>query len=129
MSRKKSIFQRFHKQLETRDDHFDDELRSHYYKTSFDKVFQAVTEVFQKDQTMEISSTSKERGELAIHMKKNPHAFIVVTVIQTRPFETAVDFMVSSDKFSIIGLYPALKKIVVGLYKELDKKLPSIGVK
>ncbi len=129
MSQKKSIFQRFFKECETRDDHFDDDLKSHYYRTSLDKVFQAVEEVFAKSPEMEIVSKSKERGEMAIRMKKSPKAFIIATVIQVRPFETACDFKVSSDKFSLIGLYPTLKRLVLQFYAELDKKLPLSGKK
>ena len=95
MSQKRSIFQRFFKECETRDDHFDEQLKSHYYRTSFDKVFHAVEEVFGGDPNMEIVSKSKDRGEIAIRMHKSPNAFIVATVIQVRPFETACDFMVS----------------------------------
>lgn len=126
---KRSIFLRYHRQCETRDDHFDEELKSHYYKTSFDKVFKAVENMFSNNPDFKVSSISKERGEMAIHMNKSPHAFIVVTVIQVRPFETACDFMVSSEKFSLTGLYPQLKKLVVQFYKTLDKELPYIGKK
>jgi len=129
MSQRKSIFQRFFKECETRDDHFDPDLKSHYYRTSFDKVFQAVEELFRANPAMEITSVSRERGEIAIHMNKSPNAFIVATIIQVRPFETACDFMVSSEKFSITGLYPTLKKLILQFYAELDKKLPSSGKK
>lgn len=125
MSKKQSIFLRFQKNCETSDDHFDKQLKSHYYKSSFDKVFTAVQELFEKNPNMKVNSTSKERGEIAVSMKNSPHAFIVATVIQVRPFQTAVDFMVSSEKFSIIGLYPTLKKAILQLYSELDKQLPK----
>ncbi|MCU9614172.1 hypothetical protein OEV98_11430 [Caldibacillus lycopersici] len=129
MSKKRSFFQRWQKQCETRDDHFDPELKSHYYKTSFDKVFQGVEDTIRKNTNMTITSTAKDRGEIAIKMSNGPKAFIVATVIQVRPFETAVDFMVSSDNLSITGLYPSLKKVVLQLYAELDKSLPFVGTK
>lgn len=129
MSKKRSIFQRWSKQCETRDDHFDEELKSHYYKTSFDKVYNAVEEYFKGNPNFVISSSSKERGEIGIRMKKGPQAFVVATVIQVRPFETAIDFMISSDKFSITGLYPSLKKLVIQFYSDMDKKLPFVGKK
>lgn len=125
MSKKQSIFLRFQKNCETSDDHFDNQLKSHYYKSSFDKVFTAVQELFEKNPNMKVNSTSKDRGEIAVSMTNSPHAFIVATVIQVRPFQTAVDFMVSSEKFSIIGLYPTLKKVILQLYSELDKQLPK----
>ncbi|WP_050632284.1 hypothetical protein [Bacillus andreraoultii] len=125
MSKKQSIFLRFQKNCETSDDHFDNQLKSHYYKSSFDKVFTAAQELFEKNPNMKVNSTSKDRGEIAVSMTNSPHAFIVATVIQVRPFQTAVDFMVSSEKFSIIGLYPTLKKVILQLYSELDKQLPK----
>lgn len=125
MSKKQSIFLRFQKNCETSDDHFDNQLKSHYYKSSFDKVFTAVQELFEKNPNMKVHSTSKDRGEIAVSMTNSPHAFIVATVIQVRPFQTAVDFMVSSEKFSIIGLYPTLKKVILQLYSELDEQLPK----
>lgn len=125
MSSKPSIFQRFQKTCETSDNHFDNELKSHYYKSSFDKVLHVVQEMFEKDPSMNISTISKERGEVAVSMSKHPKAFIVATVIQVRPFSTAVDFMISTEKFSIFGLYPTLKKLILQFYRELDKQLPS----
>lgn len=129
MTRRRSLFQRFQKECETNDNHFDPDLKSHYYKASFDKVYQAVLDIFQNDKDFKISSTSKERGEIAINMLKRPKAFIVATVVQVRPFETAVDFMVSSEQFSVTGLYPTLKKEVVKFYRILDQQLPLIGTK
>lgn len=129
MSRKPSIFQRFQKKCETSDDHFDKDLKSHYYKSSFDKVLTTVEDMFKKDPAMKITAVSKDRGEISVSMTSGPKAFIIVTVIQVRPFQTAVDFMVSSEKFSIFGLYPTLKKLVLSFYQELDKQLPNADMK
>jgi hypothetical protein len=129
MSRKPSIFQRFQKNCETSDDHFDKDLKSHYYKSSFDKVLTTVEDMFKKDPAMKITAVSKDRGEISISMTSRPKAFIIVTVIQVRPFQTAVDFMVSSEIFSIFGLYPTLKKLVLRFYQELDKQLPKSDMK
>lgn len=127
--RRKSIFQRWQRQCETGDEHFDPELKSHYYKASFDKVFQALIDMFGNHPDTTVSTSSKERGEIAVQLNRNPKAFIVATVIQVRPFETAVDFMISSDNFAPLGLYPKLKKRVLAFYKELDEKLPFAGTK
>ena len=124
MTQRRSIFQRFFRECETSDNHFDEELQSHYYKASFDKVYRAVLDLFKQNPDMEIVSESKERGEIGIHMKTSLKAFIVATVIQVRPFETAVDFKVSSEKISLIGLYPKLKKLVMDFYHKLDQELP-----
>lgn len=78
---------------------------------------------------MKITAVSKDRGEISVSMTSRPKAFIIVTVIQVRPFQTAVDFMVSSEIFSIFGLYPTLKKLVLRFYQELDKQLPKSDMK
>lgn len=129
MGKRKSLFQRFQKECETSDDHFDPDLKSHYYKASFDKVYDAVLEMFEKDENFKVVTASKERGEIAVNMTLRPKPFIVATVVQVRPFETAVDFMVSSEKFSLTGIYPALKRVALQLFRRLDQKLPYIGPK
>lgn len=124
VTQRKSLFQRFYRECETSDDHFDVDLRSHYYKASFEKVYQAVVDFFKQNPDMEIVSESKERGEIGIHMKTSLNAFIVATVIQVRPFETAVDFKVSTEKIAITGMYPKLKKLILNFYRVLDQELP-----
>jgi hypothetical protein len=129
MSRRKSIFQRWMKECETRDDHYDPELRSHYYKQSYKNVLQAVIGLFEGRNDMEVASVSEERGEIAIHMTRWPKAFIVATVIQVRPREISVDFMVSTEAFNPFGMYPKLRKLVLGFYGQLDQQLPVSGQK
>ncbi|WAA11650.1 cytosolic protein [Fervidibacillus halotolerans] len=129
MAKKKSIFQRWQRQCETGDEHFDSDLKSHYYKTAFDKVYQTVIDMFEKNPNITVSTTSKERGEIAAQLHKNPKAFIVATVIQVRPFEVSVDFMISSESFAPLGLYPKLKSVVESFYKYLDQQLPFSGKK
>ncbi len=122
----KSIFQRFFRECETSDHHFDEQLKSHYYKASFDKVYQAVFNMFKRNPQIEIVSESKERGEIGLYMNNHLKPFIVATVIQVRPFETAVDFKVSTEKFSLFGLYPKLRKLIIEFYRELDKEFPQV---
>lgn len=127
MTQRRSIFQRFFRECETSDHHFDEELKSHYYKASFDKVYRAVVDLFKQNPDMEIVSESEERGEIGVRMTTSLQAFIVATVIQVRPFETAVDFKVSSEKISLTGLYPKLKKVILSFYNKLDKDLPPVN--
>jgi len=124
MNKKPSIFLRFMKQCETRDQHFDSSLKSHYYKTSFEKVYNTVLDLINTKDEMAIISQSKEHGEISVQVQNKLDAFLIITIIQVRPFETSVDFMISSEKFSLTGLYPSLKKVILEMYKELDSKLP-----
>lgn len=124
----KSIINRYQKQCETSDNHPDNLLQSHYYKAGFDKVFGAVESWAQGRNDFEVRSISKEHGEIGVKLKK-PSSLLVITVISPRPFQTAVDFMISTDKSSIAGMFPTLKRLVQSYYQEIDQLLPYIGRK
>lgn len=124
----RSLIIRYQKQCETRDDHPDEQLQSHYYKAGFDKVFQTVEEWAKGRRDFTVESVSKEHGEIGIKLSK-PDSLLVITVVSPRPFQTAVDFMISTDKSSIAGMYPTLKQLINGYYQELDRLLPYIGKK
>ncbi|WP_335872690.1 cytosolic protein [Bacillus sp. 2205SS5-2] len=116
----KRAFIRFSQECETSDSNLDKELRTKYYKSSFDKAFAAVEELFAaKEYT--IQSISKDHGEILVGKKGK--LFIVATVLTVRPFETAVDFKVTSEKMILTGAYPKLKSEVLALYNGLNQKL------
>ncbi|GAA0333359.1 hypothetical protein GCM10008967_25130 [Bacillus carboniphilus] len=124
----KSFINRYQKQVETRDNHPDEYLQSHYYKAGTDKVFQTVEAWANSRKDFTVTSVSKEHGEIGVKLAK-PDSLLVITIISPRPFQTAVDFMISTDKSSIGGMFPALKRLIVQYYEELDKQLPYIGNK
>jgi len=109
---------------ETRDNHKVEELRSHYYKTSPKKALEAVKDMFETMDGYKVTSTSEDRGELGI---KGKRAFIVATVIGVRPFETAVDFSVTTDTLLLPIDFGHSKKVINKLYQNLDTKLPYNG--
>jgi hypothetical protein len=109
---------------ETRDNHKLEELRSHYYKTSPKKALEAVKEMFETMDGYKVTSTSEDRGELGI---KGKRSFIVATVIGVRPFETAVDFSVTTDTLLLPIDFGHSKKVINKLYQTLDTKLPYNG--
>ncbi|KIL43805.1 hypothetical protein [Jeotgalibacillus soli] len=118
----RTMFKRFSSECETKDDHLDEELQTHYYKTSFDKVFDEVEQLFSSS-SYTISSASKEHGEIMVQKKGKPGIFIIATILTVRPFQTAVDFKMSTDHSVISGAYPILKKEIVSNYKGLDQHL------
>lgn len=109
------LFIRFNKHLETTDRHKDNSLKTHYYKATFDKLFQSVEELLRQDADCRITTISKERGEIAVEMNKPFPCFVIVTIVSVRAMETAVDFTISSDKFSPVGIYPTLRKRILSL--------------
>jgi hypothetical protein len=116
-----NLFIRFNKHLETSDQQKDDSLKTHYYKATFNKLFQSVEELLRQDADCRITTVSKERGEIAIEMNKPIPCFIIVTIVSVSALETAVDFTISSEKFSPLGMYPTLRKRILSLYERINQ--------
>ncbi|WP_010678380.1 hypothetical protein [Bacillus timonensis] len=117
----------FSNHSETRDKHSDEHLRSHYYKTTNKKAVEALTKVINKLDGYHINSVSEERGEMSISIKKGRKAFVVATIISVRPFETAIDFAVTTETLLIPIDFGYSRKVIMNLYSHLDKELPFIG--
>jgi hypothetical protein len=121
MSVIRNIFIRFSKQIETSDHQKDSSLNTHYYKATFNQVFTSVEELFRQDADCRIVTVSKDHGEIAVEINKPIPCFLIVTVVSVRGMETAVDFNISSEKFSPIGLYPILRKRLISYYEKMNK--------
>ena len=116
-----NIFTRFKKQIETSDRNKDNSLKTHYYKGTFNQVFQSVEKLFHDDADCRVTTVSKEHGEIAVEIDKPIPCFLIVTVVSVKPLETAVDFSISSERFSLLGMYPQLKKRVESYYEKINK--------
>jgi hypothetical protein len=125
MSGVRSILKRFQSECETSDEHVDKDLQTHYYKSTSQKVNDAVESLFASDE-YQVLSHSKDRGEWTVQKNIRPSLFIVVTIITVRPFETAVDFKVSANGAKLSGTYPVLKGHIQSFYENLDKNLIKI---
>jgi hypothetical protein len=121
MSIIRDLFIRFNKKVETSDDHKDSSLSTHYYKATFNQTFQSVEELFRQDADCRIVTVSKDHGEIAVEIDKPISCFLIVTIVSVRGLETAVDFNISSEKFSPIGLYPILRKRLISYYEKINK--------
>ncbi|NWQ42969.1 hypothetical protein MLOOGBEN_19905 [Bacillus sp. EB106-08-02-XG196] len=121
MSVIRNLFIRFSKQIETSDQQKDSSLTTHYYKATFNQVFNSVEELFRQDADCRIVTVSKDHGEIAVEINKPIPCFLIVTVVTVRGMETAVDFNISSEKFSPIGLYPILRKRLISYYEKMNK--------
>ncbi|THE14723.1 cytosolic protein [Bacillus timonensis] len=117
----------FSNHSETRDKHSDELLRSHYYKTSNKKAIEAVKKVIQNLDGYHLNSVSEERGEMSISIKKGRKAFVVATIVSVRPFETAIDFAVTTETLLLPIDFGYSRKVIMNLYQHLDKELPLIG--
>jgi len=115
----------FGNRAETREDHVDKTLQTRYYKTTKDRALDSLENSFKNSQTYKLNSISKDHGEISLLKTKGRKAFIVVTVIMVKPFQTAVDFSVSSE--SILPFdFGYSTKLIQELYELVNKDLPLI---
>ena len=119
---KSPILQRFAQLCETRDQHEVEALRTHYYRSSFDKVYQTVESLLKGKEGVFIDQ-SKERGEMAFEVKGKNSILAIATITSLEPFRIAVDFTLTSEQKKVTGIYPVLKEFTIDLYKELDQVL------
>lgn len=122
MAKLKGVFKRFSQECETADKHQEKELETRYYKVSFDKVYDEVKRYFSGD-GYEISSESKDHGEIMITRTKSPKMFLIATVVSTRPMHTALDLKASTDQMVVGGAYPKLKEEISTCYQALAKEM------
>ncbi|MBU9721160.1 MULTISPECIES: DUF1499 domain-containing protein [Bacillaceae] len=126
MSIKHTLQKYFSKQTETKEDHFDEKLRTHYYKSTKDKVMKEIESMLSQMQGFKIASISEEHGEIIVHITKGKKAFMVITVIMVKPFRTAVDLSISTDSFLFTDLGYS-RKLVYELYSEMNKRMSFVG--
>lgn len=81
--------------------------------------------LFRNSPSYEINSISKEHGEISVNVKKGKKAFIVATVIMVRPYQTAIDFSVTTESVMPIDFGYSFK-LIQKLYEQTDKELPII---
>lgn len=127
MSFFRSIATRYRKQCETNETHWDEELRTRYYKANFNQMFQSVEQILQEGQSYKITSVSKDHGEISAEINSGFPIFLIATIITVKPYQTAVDFHLSTERFSITGAGPILKKEVLRLYEKLGQAHTYIG--
>lgn len=123
MSLLQSLKQVFSNHCETSDHHNDFQLRTHYYKTTAANAFTAIKELVEGLNGFELLSTSQEHGEISVNVKRGKKAFMVISIVSLRPFETAVDFSVTTETAFIPFDFGYSKEIVKKMYELLDQKL------
>lgn len=112
---------------ETSESHPDEQLKSRYYKTTQAAALKAVKEMFEQMDGCDIVAISEERGELSVSLTKGKKAFIVVTIISVRPFETAIDFSVTTETKWLPIDFGFSRQLIIRLYDQLSKQLTYIG--
>lgn len=127
MGIKQTLQTYFNNHCETSETHNDEQLRSHYYKLATKKAMKSVKEIIEKLDGFRVTSFSDEHGEISVSVAKGKKAFMVVTVISVRPFETAIDFSVTTNTKILPFDFGFSRKVVLYMYETLDKELTFIG--
>ncbi|WP_096436045.1 DUF1499 domain-containing protein [Alteribacter populi] len=111
---------------ETRENHVDEKLKTHYYKSTKEKVMAEVEAMINQKKGFKVKSTSPEHGEIIVRSDQGKKIFMVITVIMVRPYRTAVDFAVTTDTplFTDFGYS---RKIIYEQYKNLNGRLTFVG--
>lgn len=125
MSLRSNLKKYFDNHAETKDNHDDARLRTHYYKISKDKAITVIETFIQNSQKYELNAISKEYGELSVNVKKGKKAFIVIAVIMTKPYHTAIDISVTTEAMLPFD-FGYSNKIIAELYEQFNKELPLI---
>ncbi|MGG6433644.1 cytosolic protein [Anoxybacillus sp. D401a] len=112
---------------ETSERHPDEQLKSRYYKTTQAAALKEVKQLFEQMDGYHIVAISEERGEMSVSLTKGKKAFIVVTVISVRPFETAIDFSVTTETTWLPVDFGFSRQLIIRLYDELAKRFTYIG--
>jgi len=125
MSFSQKLARIFSNRAETRDNHWDVQLQTKYYKTTKDKGLDALKNFFNNSQKFEVNAISEEHGEISVNVVKGRKAFIIATVIMVRPYQTAIDFSVMTESLIPID-FGYSTKIINMLYENINKDLPLL---
>ena len=110
----------FTNSLETSERNKKEELKTHYYKASFQNILKAFNKIAE-DEWMEVHEYNETYGE--IYLVGDGYECIV-TVTEISRYESGVDFKI--NYFSVLG-FGRPHKLAVKLYDLLDKELPFKG--
>lgn len=125
MSIKTTLARFFTNHAETRDYHEDKQLQTRYYKTTKDKGLQFLESYFINSNTFKLNALSKDHGEISVISTKGKKVFIVATVIMVSPFNTAIDFSVTTE--SIIPMdFGYSNRLIQRLYEDIGKELQLV---
>ncbi|KGX83568.1 hypothetical protein [Pontibacillus marinus] len=124
-----SIKQWFKKHLtnhaETSEQHWNNELQTHYFKTTKDKAFRAIEKMYENASKYDIIAKSEEHGEVSVGVKGSRKAFMVISVIMVKPYRTAIDFSVTTET-PLPFDFGYSHKLIQTQYESLKKELPFL---
>ncbi|GGE51928.1 hypothetical protein GCM10011391_33440 [Pullulanibacillus camelliae] len=115
----------FNSHVETSERNEDETLRTHYYKTTKDKLMDGIQSLIASEERFSLLDASKERGEISVNVVRGKKGFLVITVVNVRPFKTSVDISFTVEKGMNLGYG---QKMIRQFYQRLDKEYTFVGV-
>jgi len=106
---------------ESKELHSEALLRTHYYKTNYQKVKANCLE-YAGLQNLDVRTIDDVHKELFL---QSARYHIIVSIVQVNPIETSVDFKV--EQYGLIGMNRPRKRII-DFYQYLDKQLLLKGI-
>lgn len=116
----------FNNHSETREEHWDPGLKTHYFKTTKDKAFDILEPKFRNMKGCEIVGVSKEHGELSFNYKAGRKVFVILTIIMVKPYRTAIDISATTES-AIPFDFGYSHKLITKIYDEIKKELDFFG--
>ncbi|MCD5323818.1 MULTISPECIES: cytosolic protein [Pontibacillus] len=115
----------FTNHAETSEEHWNEMIRTHYFKTTKDKAFPLLEDYYRNSNKYKVMSSSKEHGEMSLQTVKGKKAFIVVSVVMVQPLRTAVDFSVTTES-TLPFDFGYSHKLIREQQEEMKKLLPFL---
>jgi hypothetical protein len=115
----------FNNRAETSESHWDKDLQTRYYKTTKDKALAKLEEMINGSSEYKVNSISTDHGEISFHVVKGKKAFVIGTVIMVRPYQTAIDFIVTTES-ALPFDFGYSSKLIKSLYEIINKDLPLL---
>ncbi|WP_152654828.1 cytosolic protein [Oceanobacillus sp. CFH 90083] len=115
----------FNNHAETSDNHIDASLKTRYFKASKNAVIQAVEDYFNASPDFLIHARSDQHGEISATSKRGKKVFIIATVVMVRPYQTALDFSVTTETPVQID-FGYSNKVIKKIYQHVSEQLPVI---
>lgn len=109
----------FGSHFETKDQHYINELRTKYFKTTKDRLYKGCFNIIEKDSNLQLLAESIERGEISARFASGKKGICVLTIVSVAPFQTAVDISITIDKGYNFGF---AQKVVQSFYQKLGQE-------
>ncbi|MBY6035226.1 cytosolic protein [Fictibacillus nanhaiensis] len=111
---------------ETSELHVDERLRTHYFKVNKAEVLNVIKNILDEDTNFRELGFSEERGEVTFEVRQPKNAFVVMSVVTVKAYNTAVDINVTTES-ALPFNFGNNQRLISSLYEDLKQRLPYLG--